>query len=205
MQSQDRFDIGAFGGASYYMGDINNKRIFYSPAPSYGGLVYYHFTTRYSLKTSFYKASLSGNDKDFKDPYKQLRNASFSANLLDISVQLEFNFSPYENMTKLKDNFTFFVAGGLGANIMLGGSSDPGGILVIPMGGGIKYNLVKRLTVGAEWSYRRMTGDKMDGVVNQSNKMYHSSVHNRDWYSFGGLFLSYKIFSKEGRCPVYED
>lgn len=204
LYAQERFDIGLFGGTSYYMGDINQTRIFYAPSLSYGAIVNYVFDSRLSLRVEIYKGSFQANDMDFANDYQRLlRRVAFTASLVDMSLQWEFNFLPYINITRYKDNFTFFVANGLGCAFIINSDYDPGSKLTVPIGIGVKYNLIKRLTVGAEWSYRKTFADGIDGVINYRNNLYRSGIHNFDWYSFAGVFFTYKIFYDEGKCPVY--
>ncbi|MFW6222392.1 MAG: DUF6089 family protein [Bacteroidota bacterium] len=203
---QKRFDVGGFGGLSYYMGDINQYQLFYSPATSFGGIVDYSFSSRYYLRLSVYDGAIGANDKDFENDYQSnTRKASFSASLTDLSLQLGFNFLPYNSVTKQKNNYSFFVSAGLGYTFVGNSENDISPHITIPFGGGIKYNLFERLTVGMEWTYRKTFKDNVDGVESWSNSEYQSSLHNFDWYSFGGLFFTYKLYNPVGNCPAYWD
>ena len=33
---------------------------------------------------------------------------------------------------------------------------------------------------------------------------YHSVIHNNDWYSFLGVFITYKFFNFAAECPAYK-
>jgi hypothetical protein len=204
INAQNRFDFGLFGGVSSYMGDINPTIPFYNPMLAYGGIINYTFSTRYMLRSEIYKGTFVANDLDFKNDYQRLlRQANFNASLVDISIQLEFNFLPYMNITKLKDNFAFFVTSGVGYTIITGGTYAVNNHLTIPMGIGVKYNLFDRFTVGTQCTIRKTFVDRIDGIVNYKNSMYNSAIHNFDWYMFGGVFFTYKLFYDDTKCPAY--
>ena len=63
-------------------------------------------------------------------------------------------------------------------------------------------NVAKRVTAGAEWSFRKSFNDRIDGLENPSG--VHSVIHNNDWYSFMGIFITYKFFNFAGDCPAYK-
>lgn len=149
---------------------------------------------------------ISGSDMDFSNQYQNtIRQASFSSKMIDASLQLEFNFLPFLNTTKFKYNHSFYVTAGLGYTHFLGGAPGTTHNITIPMGIGYKYNLFKKLTLGAEWTYHKTYQDEIDGVINLNNELYYSSVHNFDWHSFAIIFVAYKLFYQEGDCPAYWD
>jgi len=202
---QSKTELGVALGTSYYQGDINNSKLFYSPSMSYGLMLKYnlnnHLTT--SLRGSY--AKLRGNDNDFDDPENQLRGASFSTSLIDVSALVEFNFLPYNSsgyIKKNKNRFTPFIFIGIGGNYIFGsgGFENP---ITIPFGLGIKYNIFERLTLGFEWSYRKTFNDQIDGVINVQDDNNTPVIHNDDWYSFCGVFVTYKLFRDKFDCPTY--
>jgi hypothetical protein len=75
-------------------------------------------------------------------------------------------------------------------------------LLSIPFGIGIKINVTKKITAGAEWSFRKSFNDRIDGLENPSG--VYSVIHNNDWYSFAGIFITYKFFNFAAECPAYK-
>ena len=73
--------------------------------------------------------------------------------------------------------------------------------MTIPFGFGVKTNLTDRLSAGLEWSYRKTFYDKIDNVESPLGK---SILHNNDWYSTYGLFITYKFVKFAADCPVYK-
>jgi opacity protein-like surface antigen len=203
--SQSKTELGVFAGTSYYQGDINKSKLFYSPSAVYGVILKYNLSNHLSTSLKGYYGKLSGSDSDFSNLENQLRGASFSATLIDISALIEFNFLPYTSSGYIKKNnnrFTPFIFLGIGGNYIFssGGFENP---ITIPFGLGIKYNIFERLTLGIEWSYKKTFNDEIDGVINIQDEINNPVIHNDDWYSFCGVFVTYKLFRDKIDCPTY--
>jgi opacity protein-like surface antigen len=201
--AQRNTNIGVFVGTAYYMGDINPNRHFYRPSLSLGGLVRHNFNSRYALRLSGYYTHLSGSDLDFPgrlNPDRPTIPAGFQTSVLDIALQVEFNFLPFTpNIGKW--DYTPYISLGVAEGLIMGSSVDATNITSIPFGAGIKVNLTSRISAGAEWSFRKTFNDNMDGVTNPSRTS--SLLHNNDWYSFLGVFITFKFFNFATECPAY--
>ncbi|MBN2614008.1 MAG: hypothetical protein JXB00_20795 [Bacteroidales bacterium] len=209
--SQRDANVGIFAGTAYYMGDINPNRHFYRPRPSLGLLYRYNFNNHYSLRANAYYAYLSGSDIDFASEYhadRHTRPVDFNTSVLDGTVQFEFNFLPYVPNNK-KWEYTTYVSGGIGYSMILGsgvGTSydavrNPVPHFTFPFGVGFKLNLTRTISAGAEWSFRKSFSDRVDFLTNPSRQT--SFTHNNDWYSFAGIFITYKFFNFAVDCPAY--
>lgn len=204
INAQQKFEFGVIGGTSYYMGDMNHDIPFLNPQFSLGGKINYSLTRRYQIDFDISYGQFSGNgDKYLYEGVYAVVPNSFSAQLLDLGLMLEFDFLPFDNTTKLKNNYTFFVLGGLGYSFQMGGNYFTGPHFNLPFGVGFKYCPVKRLSVGLEWKYKKTWRDNIDGVEDREFGAYKSVLQNNDWYSYAGLFVVYRLFYKEGDCPVY--
>ncbi len=202
---QSRTELGVTLGTSYYQGDISRSRLFYSPSMAYGVILKYNHSNHLTTSIKGFYGKLSGSDSDFSDMENQLRGASFSASLIDVSALIEFNFLQYTSSGYIKKNkhrFTPFIFIGIGGNYIFGtsGFENP---ITIPFGIGIKYNIFERLTLGLEWSYRKTFNDQIDGVINVQDVNNTPVIHNDDWYSFCGVFVTYKLFKDKFDCPTY--
>ena len=205
--SQIRVDLGGFGGVSYYLGDINKSRLFYASSPSAGAFLRYNFNPRYAVRGSLYYGSLKAKDKDFSNAYQQTRNQEFSTSLVDIALQAEFNFLPYVvgNNTFNKDNNSTYLL--LGISYFMAPNTNEPNQIAIPLGMGYKFNLKNKWAAGIEYSFRKTFTDGIDGLdgktlLPETNKQT-GFAHNKDWYSFFGVFISYMIFSQELSCNAY--
>jgi hypothetical protein len=197
VKAQRNTDFGLLVGGAYYLGEYNPTKQFYSPSPSFGGFFRWNINKRYAARISGYYLSLRANDNDFPgrvDPY--IDYTSFSTSLIDFSVQAEFNFAPYITGEQRFLN-SLYIAGGIGYSNSLNGNNS----LIIPFGLGFKINLSDRMSIGAEWSFRKTFIDDID---NFDNPLGHTLLNNNDWYSIFGLFISYKFVKFAADCPVYK-
>jgi hypothetical protein len=203
VSAQRNADFGVFVGTAYYMGDINPSRHLYRPAISYGALYRININTRYAIRANAYIADLSGSDSDFPErinPDRPFNPAHFQTSILDLGLQLEFNFLPFTpNMVKW--DYTPYIAAGVAGSMIVGSDVNAMNALSFPFGAGVKVNLTSRLTVGAEWSFRKTFNDRIDGIENPSG--VNSLLHNNDWYSFLGVFITFKFFNFATDCPAY--
>jgi len=203
--AQRKFDLGVFTGGSYYLGDINQSRHIYAPSIAVGGFYRYNINPRYSIRGNLYYGGLKGDDRDFNNVFQDsIRLAYFKASILDVALQFEFNFLPYNTRGK-KWDYSPYVTGGIGFSFINSTTSAPTYELIIPFGIGFKVNLEKRLSAGLEWGFRRTFNDDIDDLENWNAPGYPSLFHNYDWYSFTGIFVTYKIFNYRDDCPAYWD
>jgi hypothetical protein len=212
LSGQRNSDYGIFGGVSSYLGDINPDRPFYSPRPA-GGIFYrYNLNPREALRTSIFLGGLRANDLDFKNNYQQTRAASFSGIVGEWALQFEFNFLPYSLLGK-QWNYTPYLAAGAGVSYVKSSyssasapsSSSSKVIPVIPFSFGFKVNIYKNIGLEAEYGFRKTFYDNFDGLKDLVAPSDVALIHNNDWYSFAGLAVTWKIYSKLAGCPAYSD
>ena len=202
LSGQQSSDIGAFAGVSYYFGDINPNRQFYSPLPA-GGIFYrFNLHPRQSLRTNLFIGGLSGNDLDFNNSFQQTRKKVFSKTVLEGALQFEFNFLPYTTGGRLWD-YTPYIAGGAGITFI--NTTAFTYVPVIPFSFGFKVNIHKNMGLEAEYGFRKSFYDNFDGLKDLVAPSDYSWIHNNDWYSFAGVAFTWKIFSNFVGCPAYND
>ncbi len=182
-------DLGIFGGASYYLGDINPTKHLYNPKAVFGGFYRLNFNKRFSLRTGFNYGKVEAFDKDFVDPFQQERNLDFKSNIYEGFIMGEFNyrefqignskysFSPYTFVGL--SYFKFNPKGRLGDNWVAlqplstegqGTSLNPDvapyklSNFAIPFGLGFETVIFKRWGVGIEWGGRYTFTDYLDDV-----------------------------------------
>lgn len=204
--SQRNVDIGAFAGTSYYLGDLNQIGAFSSPRYSIGPVIRYNLDSRYSFRLHAIYANIAGSDGE-SNQYITKRNypVSFTANMVNAAIQTEFNFFSYKTYEN-PGAWTPYIFGGVGYSLMLGSNVEgstisPSNHLTIPFGVGMKLNLSRRMSAGLEWSHHKTFTSKIDGVISPMGETF---LFQNDWYSFFGLFITYKFFKFAADCPVYD-
>jgi len=213
LSGQRSSDYGVFAGVSSYLGDINPDRLLYSPSPA-GGIFYrYNFHPRQALRTSIFLGGIKAYDLDFHNSFQTAREASFSGIVGELALQYEFNFFPYTTEGK-QWNYTPYFAAGAGivyinttsfSHNILNTNTPIKYKLVIPFSFGFKVNIYKNMGLEAEYGFRKTFFDNFDGVLDPIAKDDVPWIHNNDWYSFLGVGVTWKIFSKSGGCPAFSD
>jgi hypothetical protein len=188
---------GVFIGTSYYMGDVNHVRQFYSPGLSFGIIARYTFNEHYAIKLNLLRAKISGNDADFSNLYQQTRGYSFENTIYEIGVQTEFNFLSYSPF--IRKSSTPYIS--LGLAVALSKATA----LSIPMGIGWKYTPGKKMTLSAEWVFRNTSSDKLDLLLpTETISKQLTNLNTVDWYSIAGITITYNISSDKKWCPAYK-
>ncbi|MFC2086831.1 DUF6089 family protein [Bacteroidota bacterium] len=195
-------DLGAHVSYISYNGDMNESKLFYSPSVSQGIFLKQNFSDRYAIRFGLSQGKLKASDSDFQNVFQQQRGKSFSARVWDLGLINEFNFFEYSPYEFKGDFISPYIMAGLGVSISFTNLQGPQ--LNIPFGLGLKVKINERIGIGAEWSFRKIFNDELDGIKNYSNLEKKSLLHNNDWYTFAGIFLSYVISDLKIDCPTYD-
>lgn len=209
-----KLEVGGGIGPCFYLGDAN-KTPFGNLSIMGGAMVRRTFNPRMVLKTNLAFGNVHGNSKGIfipTDAYTPSAeggiptSVSFNRNLLDAGAQFEFNFWGYgmDNGYKGFSRITPYVTLGVGLTMIMGGGGVNAG-MNIPVGLGVKYKVRPRLNIGAEWTFRFTTSDKLDWRKSapQLSEPYNTEstfFKNKDSYSFLWLFVTYDMCPKYRRC-----
>lgn len=216
-KAQNRFEIGVFGGAGSYYGDLNPSTPFKNSHPALGGLVRYNMTDRIAFKGSAILTELSG---EYPSEGVLFPNASdvsyaFSRTIVDLSAQMELNFMSYDHPFVTNTRFTPYLTYGVATTIykrygdeMQNEENKTVFVLSLPFGVGAKYKLNSWIRVGAEWSFRKTFVDDLDyvggsGIVNPDDPYGFDEkalTHNNDWYSFAGITVTFSFSRRKTAC-----
>ena len=246
-------EIGAFLGTSFYIGDLSHSTIF-SECGFAGGVVYrYNFTPRWALKANIMFAKVRASDAVSNGSYE--RNLSFKSPITELSVQAEVNFLKLYNQ-KGYNCFSPYVFAGVavfsfnpqaeynGKTYDLqpfgteGQGLDPNKkyyslcSFAIPFGIGLKVNIGRYVSIGAEWGMRVTCTDYLDDVsgtyydndalrfnrgdiiadladrspeIGQPLNDHNSDRGNfktTDFYSFCGGTITFKIGNEDRICDI---
>ncbi|MGZ2370230.1 type IX secretion system protein PorG [Ancylomarina sp. YFZ004] len=198
--AQNSSDVGIIVGANYYLGDINPSKQLYSSSPTVGFMYRYNMGPRYALRTSLSLGNLKGDDLDFDNKYQQDRNHSFETELVEFSLQMEFNFQPFLlPLSSRAKRFSPYITSGLSYI----SSSSTTSSIAIPMGVGCKYIIGKRWTAAVEWSFKKTFTDDLDGLSDPNKLNIANKLHNDDWISFLGVTLTLQLFN-DLQCHAYD-
>lgn len=202
LSGQRNSDYGVMAGVTSYLGDINPDRLLYSPGLAAGIFYRYNFHPRQALRVNILHGGLKGNDLDFNNDFQIARGASFSGSVTEFGVQYEFNFLPYSTMGRLWNFSPYFAAGAAGAYV---NSASSAFVPVIPFSIGFKINIHKNIGLEAEYGFRKTFYDNFDGLKDLVAPSDYAWTHNNDWYTFTGVSVTWKFYSRLAGCPAYND
>jgi hypothetical protein len=213
-QGQSSVDIGFFGGAGTYFGDMTKTEWQKSINPAYGAFMRFNFNPRYGLRFNVLNGSIGAEgefDSQTWNPDPLDKYWAFDKNVLDISLQFEFNYFKYIVGDKETPYSTYLFAGfGMQSykyTIQYNAIPIDGSEITptIPFGLGFKFNLSKRIGLGIETGFRKTFSDKLDNLDDPlsyqitngavvTEMKYTDQYHNNDWTTYTGIHLVYKLF-----------
>lgn len=184
LHAQKGWEIGVFGGAAFYFGDLNTNYSLSLPNASAGGIARYNFNERLCFRLGITSGQVEADDARSKNIYEKARNLSFRSQVTDASALLEFNFLPYIHGSR-DYFFTPYLFGGfgvfsfnpeafyngtwvelrpLGTEGQFKGEEYYTVQTALAYGGGIKVDLGKSWSFNAELSARNTRTDYLDDV-----------------------------------------
>jgi hypothetical protein len=222
--AQKTADIGIWGGASAYWGDMTKVYYNQSVNPMFGAFFRYNFNPRYGVRMMYLTGNMSA--------VGVMKNADwdFSKQVHDFSFMIEINYLKYILGVK-KTPVSPYIMAGFGimyypyeldpARIYSFNPIHNKGVVainqsvmapVLPFGMGVKTHIGKRFGIGLELLMRKIFDDRLDNLddplahINPAGKniTFTDFLHNNDYTAYLGLNVTYKIFLGKQICPAYE-
>ena len=184
-------ELGAFFGASYYIGDLNQLEHFNDSQFAYGIIAKYNINPRVAIRGTLILGAVSANDAQSPSKYHGVytnRNLSFSSSITEIGGGIEFNYFPFQigNKTYRGSGYLFAEVAyfqmnpttnyqgetielrtlgteGQGTNLSTSGYYSKNQ-LSIPFGIGFKYPFGNLFCIGMEYGVRKTFTDYLDDV-----------------------------------------
>lgn len=230
LAAQPRADWSLSLGNSTYLGDLTSDDFlpnldFTHPAAGLQLGLPIGYNWRWRIGVQY--AELSGDDAASKNPDFQARNIAFHTKLIEPNTTLlwePFARRRYPKAGGYKGIVSPYLFAGIGVaffdpatqfapaqpaayatRIQLDKTQASNVGLVLPVGGGLRFDMGKHLSLGLEASVRKTFTDYLDGVS------HTGQPDTKDWYLFGGLTLSYRLhvpdYDRDGfldtddKCP----
>jgi len=202
-------ELGIYGGAAFYIGEINQSKLFFMPSIVYGVVFRHNLNERIAFRIEGTHTNLKASDTKSKNLYQLERGKSFNSPITDLSTGVEFNFIPYDKRELLTKYFTPYIY--TGVSFLVVPENKDAFTFAIPFAFGFKYAANKKVSIGAEWSIRKTFTDYIDQIdedyVSQLRTTYENKQRsynaNNDWYSYAGIVLTVQLFKSEDSCPAY--
>jgi Domain of unknown function (DUF6089) len=221
-QGAGKYELGASLGLFVYQGDLTPERLgsFRTQKPGLNLFANRILNWSFSLRTNLAFSKLKGDDGRYSNPeFRKQRNFNFTSSLVEISESIVWNppgnddeqtLSPYlmaglgvsflhikRDWSRFNSEYFGNAPGVLNGLVADDQHSLPRGILVVPVGMGLRHSLSRRLSVSAEASYRFTFTDYLDGFSQAANP------GKDDHYSSYSVGLIYKLGKPNKlNCPV---
>lgn len=204
MSQEYRYEIGPAIGITGYLGDVNTANMYKMPRVAGGGIFRYNLNTRWAIKGNLLYVGLAGDSKNIESQFPHGEQYKFSAHVIDLGGQVEFNFFHFGEGAKYKNykRITPYMVAGLGMELSFAGGETSFGA-VLPLGAGVKYRLKERLNIGFEFTMRKSFSDKVDGITDLYG-YNHGFAKNTDWYSVGMFTITYEFSKRCVKCHYIE-
>jgi len=207
-------EIGGFIGASNFIGDVGSSKYISPNQPAFGAIYKWNRSPRHSFRFSAVITDLEGVDAKSDDPRRKQRGYSFTNELLELSLGIEFNFlefdlheddgrsksSPfiYSGVSYFRYDNYYYNAAGLRTFEKANSYA-----FAIPIVIGYKTTFTDKIIAAMEIGARYTFTDEIDGSVPNDQALVSNfafgNVNNNDWYVFTGLTLTVTF----GRKPCF--
>lgn len=193
-----KMEFGAMAGLGFYMGDANLGSLYKDASFAGAAIARYNLNPRMAVKANLGVGRVQGsvNDKEIFIPERVDLNRSFDNMLVDLGAQFEANFFGFgkEGSYKGHKRLTPYIEAGLGFTYCNSTLS-----VNLPIGFGVKYKLMERVNVGAEWTMRIAMTDRLDGI-RDPYRIEGGFLKNKDAYSWTMLYATFDMFPKLRKC-----
>ncbi|MCE1154902.1 MAG: DUF6089 family protein [Bacteroidales bacterium] len=194
-------EAGAYGGASYFIGDVD-KKMLAGMKQDWGLTLRYVFNQRIALHADFHRTTTGGEyGSAFPALFPETFKLNHQVNFADLTMAFNFFDYGYLEHVMYSSNITPYIFGGLGAF----GFQEPDGNYAfgatIPFGLGVKIRLTPRLHLNAKWTHRLITGsDRVEGrdELNDPFRLNGSNRLNRD--GLGGFSIGFSVGLTQRDC-----
>lgn len=222
-QNVPKFQLGLGVGTLVYQGDLTPNSIgsYRTIRPAINLFAGKIFSPSIAARVNLHLGRLIGDESRYDNPeYRQERNFYFTSRVTEVSVIGEWNVLGRNYRSR---GFAPYVFGGAGysfltihrdwsrlnashfnleSNVLTGLPEDqqhrvPSGLLVFPVGAGLRYYFNDRIGVSAESAYRISSTDYLDGFSQSVNPK------EKDHYYSHTVGVVYRIGKKNLLdCPV---
>lgn len=193
-----KMELGVMAGMGFYMGDANLNGFYKNVTPAGALMGRYNINPRMALKFDLGYCKVKGDaeGQPNKFPDKAGQKWQFDNSVIDLGCQYEISFFGYGTSGGYKGHKRLAPYIQMGLGFTYGGNALT---MNIPIGIGVKYKLMERVNVGADWTMRFSMSDKLDGI-SDPYKIESGFLKNKDSYSWTMVYLSYDLFPKYRKC-----
>lgn len=203
------YELGASLGATTYIGEANSEMLLRTPRVGGKILGRCNIHQQFTLEGSFGFMRLACDDAASAFAYQQQRDHRSATSLISLGAGAQFNFRKFKSRIATTV-WTPYLTVGLGANMAnLDFTDNFAGNFELPFGMGLKFKTRRKLVFGVECVVAKTFRDDLDALGEPLYDEYglfpnkqKSNSRDRDWYSYLGVFITYRINGKN-KCKAY--
>ena len=211
------FEAGPFIGGANYIGDVGRTNYVLPNSLVFGGLIKWNRSPRHAFRLSLLFAEINADDNKSSETRRVQRGYSFSNNIAEASLGVEFNFWDFDlhqghpqSSPYLYTGLTYFRAdhlylkNGRAGNLVNEGTNWS---FAIPMVIGYKESVTKHISAAFEIGARYTFTDNLDGswpeelLDRRDPPIEFGNRNTNDWYVFTGVNFTFSW----GRRPCYRN
>lgn len=197
-------ELGVGGGASFYMGDAN-RQFYQGTNGAFAIVARYNANPRLALKVNLAAAGIWGTIENAYGTLPDM-DPTFSRTVYDAGLQLEWGFCGY-GPEGVHGSHKLAPYALLGLGLTFAPEPATNDLAAnFPIGLGVRYKLSERVNIGAEWTMRFTTSDRLD-VTQESQPGLENpfgikgkGIKNKDSYSFTMLYVTFDLFKRPCNC-----
>jgi opacity protein-like surface antigen len=220
-----KYEIGVKAGTFIYQGDLtpSDAGSYETLQPQFGVFASRLLSPSFSARLNFDAGNISGDDSKYSHPsFRQERNFRFRSPVYELSTQLVWDVFG-KNYTRPAKSFSPYVFAGVGytyinvkrdwsrmnaavfdpeSGVPAGLAADAvttlhHGVIVFPVGLGLRYALTDKFSIIGESTYRFMATDYLDGFSLSANPSRNDHYYS---HSLGAVYTFGRKNSWD--CPV---
>ena len=193
-----RLEIGAGAGTVTYLGDLNGN-LLKGAQPWFAAIAKYKMNPRMALAMNIGYGRVKGNSDNI-DTWYPMERYEFGTKMVEVGFRYEYNFWPFGTGREYRGakRLTPFISVGIGG--IYHGGNKSGATADFPLGAGVKYKLLDRLNLIAEWRVHFTLSDKLDGLEDPYGIKSSGLFKNTDGFSIIQASVTYDLWAKCKPC-----
>jgi hypothetical protein len=189
-------EVGVFTGVTNYVGDIGSTN-YLRPKDVGAGLIYkWNYNPRIALRATYTYMRMKADDADSENIVRQNRGLSFSNNINEFALGMEFNFFEYDLSSDTKTYTPYILVGIAAFDYRTVRPAQTAGnftytrntSIALPFGVGFKSKIYGKLAFAIEARVRYTFVDDLDYSTPEFPQLDFGGTGN-DWYMFTGVSL----------------
>jgi hypothetical protein len=195
--SGQKIEIGGGLGVLLYKGDVSPTLDLQFARPAGSLFFRYNPTRSFAVRAQVLLGRIAGADSLSSDAFQRVRGVAFKNSIREGAITAEYKFRNYTALRNEK-NWTPYVFGGVALfshGLRLEGEKPID--VAFPLGVGIKYEIARPWSIGAEFGTRFTSTDSLDGLPNPdatTPRNRQSDPDRKDHYTFFTFTVSYTFY-----------